>query len=407
MNVTITPGLLRGRLTPPPSKSESHRLIIGAALCEGVSTLSNMAYSEDIEATIACMTALGASFVTDGSTLHVTGLRKNGKLPEFNELPRLDCGESGSTLRFLIPVALAVAGGGVFSGRGRLMQRPQTPYETLFRAHGIAFESTETALTVRGQLNPGTFSLPGNVSSQFFTGLLYALPLLGGDSQLISTTAQESASYLDMTLEALSCFGIRCKAEPDRFFISGNNRFYPADNHVGADWSNGAFWLAANYLGSAVEICGLDTQSAQGDRAIWSFADRMKHSGSLELNVSDCPDLVPPIAAMAALRVGETTQIVGAARLRIKESDRLKTVTETLRALGAQIDEQPESLRIEGVAALHGGIVDGCNDHRIAMMAAIAATRASDTVTITGAQCVNKSYPDFWRDFQALGGKIQ
>lgn len=407
MNVTILPGLLRGAITPPPSKSESHRLIIGAALCEGVSTLSNMAFSEDIEATVRCMTALGAGFVQNGSDLQVTGLVRGGECPNVPQLPQLDCGESGSTLRFLIPVALAVAGGGVFTGRGRLMQRPQTPYLDLLQGKGITFTQEGDVLTVRGRLEPGRFALPGNVSSQFFTGLLYALPLLAGDSEIVSTTALESASYLDMTLEALGRFGVVCAAEGGTFRVTGHGGFRPSDLRVGADWSNGAFWLAARSLGSALELRGLQDCSAQGDRAMAAFAAQLAQGGLQVIDVSDCPDLVPPLAVIAALRAGETTDIVGAARLRIKESDRLRTVSQTLGALGAHIEEQADSLRILGVETLRGATVDGCNDHRIAMMAAIAATRANGPVTITGAQCVNKSYPDFWRDFQALGGNMQ
>ena len=384
-DLTITPALLRGTVTPPPSKSQSHRVLIAAALGTQVSRIGNLGHSEDIDATRRCMAAL--------------------KTPG-EELPELDCGESGSTLRFLIPVALALRGGGRFTGRGRLMQRPQEPYFALFREKGISYEQKDDVLTVSGTLTAGDYTLRGDVSSQFITGLLYALPLLNGDSRILLTTDLESRGYIDMTLDALKQFGIQVEYDGDRTFrIPGKQHYQSRDITIEADWSNAAFWYAAISLGCDLDIQGLNAYSAQGDMRIVPYFLKLQAKGRVELDVSQCPDLVPPLAAMAALRSGETTAIVNAARLRIKESDRLAAVTEVLSALGAQVEEFEDHLVIHGKERLAGGVtVSGHNDHRIAMMAAIAAIRCDAAVTITGAECVKKSYPNFWEDYRSLGG---
>lgn len=388
MNVTITPGLLRGAITPPPSKSQAHRLLIAAALADGESRIEHLADSQDIQATRRCMAALKAP---------------------GEDLPVLDCGESGSTLRFLIPVALALRGGGRFTGRGRLMERPQKPYFDLFDEKGIAYRQEDGVLTVQGRLTPGTFALPGDVSSQFVTGLLYALPLLEGDSRITLTTPLESRGYVDMTLEALERFGIRAECPDGRTLrVPGGQTYRPCRAAVESDYSQAAFYYAANGLGGQVEILGLNPRSAQGDRYIVPYHMQLCGPGEAELDVSQCPDLVPPLAAHAALRQG-ITRIVNAARLRIKESDRLTAVTQVLTALGADVVEGADRLTITGQPeGLAGGVtVDSHNDHRIAMMAAVAATRCAAPVTITGAECVAKSYPDFWEDYERLGGQIQ
>ena len=387
MNVTITPGPLAGTITPPPSKSQAHRLLIAAALAGGESRLENLGQSQDIDATRRCMAALMAP---------------------GEGLPALDCGESGSTLRFLIPVALALRGGGSFTGHGRLMERPQGPYFAIFDQKGIAHTQKDGVLTVEGTLTPGVYTLPGDVSSQFITGLLYALPLLSGDSEIRLTTPLESRGYIDMTLDALEQFGVQARYDGDRIFrVPGRQTYQARDLTIEADWSNAAFWYAAISLGWDVDIQGLNAFSTQGDMRIVPYHLKLQGKGRVDLDVSQCPDLVPPLAAMAALRAGEETRIVNAARLRIKESDRLATVTQVLRAMGAQIEEYQDYLVIQGREALAGGVtVSGCNDHRIAMMAAVAATRCQKPVTITGAECVQKSYPAFWEDFRRLGGSF-
>lgn len=386
MNLRITPGPLEGTVTPPPSKSQAHRAIL-AQLLAGGGTVSNLAASQDIEATRRCAAALKT---------------------EGDGLPLLDCGESGSTLRFLIPIALALRGGGIFTGRGRLMERPQKPYFDIFDEKGISYEQKDGVLTVRGHLEPGEYRLPGNVSSQFVTGLLYALPLLDGDSEIVLTSPLESRGYVDMTLEVLRDFGVTVENQNyERFLVPGDQVFQARDFTIEADWSQAAFWLAAGSLGNPVLTVGLSDQSTQGDRVIdehfASFAWGTWRT--VEIDVSDCPDLLPPLAVMAAFHDG-ATRLTNAARLRLKESDRLATATKMLTALGGQVEEGPDWLAIPGTRFLKGGTVDGANDHRIVMAAAIAATRCTGPVTILGAEAVNKSYPTFWEEYKRLGGEF-
>ena len=385
MNLTITPGKLSGTVTPPPSKSQAHRLLICAALAGEGSVIHNLADSQDIRATRRCL----AELTTDRRTL-----------------PELDCGESGSTLRFLIPLALALRGGGVFTGHGRLMERPQKPYFDLFDEKGIQYEQKDGVLTVEGRLTPGEYRLPGNVSSQFFTGLLLALPLLDGPSAIIPTTPLESEGYIGMTLDAMHEFGVdiaSTRSIPPHYLVSGGRRYQRAEVTVEGDWSQAAFWYAANCLGCTVDVRGVSQYSTQGDRVIESLCLELSQPGDTEIDMSGCPDLAPPVAAAAAVRRG-TTRLVNAGRLRIKESDRLAAITAALNAMGARVTEHSDSLTIYGRDGLTGGTVDCCNDHRIAMMAAIAATRCREPVTLLGAECVAKSYPDFWEHYRMLGG---
>lgn len=402
MDMQINPTLLRGAVTPPPSKSMAHRLLISAALAEGTSIIHNVALSQDIEATLRCVEALGCSWEQAGpSSLRIHGC---GPIVPTDKTPRFDCGESGSTLRFFIPLALAIAGSGAFTGRGRLMERPQAPYFDLFDEKGIAHSMENGVLTVRGTLRSGEYSLPGDVSSQFFTGLLFALPLLGEDSVIVSSTKPESVDYIAMTVEALRAAGIRVLSQPaQRRWTVSSGRFHSFNATVEADWSQAAFWYAANVLGSTLRLEGLDPKSSQGDRVAAEYAVQLSQPGDVEIDVSGCPDLVPPLAVMAAARQG-TCRFTNAARLRLKESDRLKTTAAMLRALGGSAEEGVDSLTVHGVSRLSGGTVDGAGDHRIVMAAAIAATRCAGPVTILGAEAVNKSYPSFFEDYVALGG---
>lgn len=404
MIVKIEPRPLHGAITPPASKSMAHRLLLCAALADGVSTVENVTLSQDIEATLRGMEALGARWTQDGDTLRVTGI--GGRAPAGDALPRFDCGESGSTLRFLIPIALAVAGGGVFTGRGRLMERPQQPYLELFDRMGIVHTQKDGVLTVRGRLTPGEYRLPGNVSSQFFTGLLLALPLLDGPSTVIATTAVESADYLNMTVGAMARAGVPVTALPDqRRFRVSPGAYQPFSDTVEADWSQAAFWYAAAFWDGGVQPQGLNPQSAQGDRAVAGLYWKLARPGDTDIDLSGCPDLLPPLAVMAAARMG-TTRFVNAGRLRLKESDRLQTTAALLCALGAQAEELPEGLVVYGGTPLSGGTVDGANDHRIVMAAAVAACGCSGPVTILGAEAVKKSYPTFFDHYTRLGGVV-
>jgi 5-enolpyruvylshikimate-3-phosphate synthase len=385
MKLKLYPARLQGAITPPPSKSQGHRLLIASFLAGGDGNVPGISDSEDMRATIRTMTAL--------------------MKPDNRDV--LHCGESGSTLRFLIPIALAHKGEGRFTGGGKLMERPQKPYFDMFEKQGIACALDDGVLTVRGRLQAGVFELAGNVSSQFVTGLLYALPLLDGESEIRLTSPLESKGYVDMTLEALAQHGIAVEEMADGYRVSGGQTYKPCDAAVEADYSQAGFFYAAEAIGNAVAVTGMNPSSRQGDRMIVDYTKRLKGSGEVVLDVSQCPDLVPPLALMAALRAGERTVIANAARLRIKESDRLATVTSELRKLGAVIEEHPEELIITGVGGFHGAAVCGHNDHRIAMMLAIAASRASEPLELAEAEAVNKSYPNFWVDYVRLGGKIE
>lgn len=405
MNITITPTPLKGRVMIPPSKSQTHRLIIAAALADGESVIKNVAYSQDIEATIRCMTELGAQFSKDGTTLTVQGVAANSMSPMRRLAhPHLDCGESGSTLRFLIPVALALRGGAVFTGHGRLMERPLQPYFDLFDEKGISYELKDGVLTVSGLLTPGEYRLPGHVSSQFFTGLMFALPLLNGDSKIAITSPLESGSYVEMTRDAMRLAGV----QSDKGNLPGNQTYKPFTATVEADWSQAAFFYAAHGLLNEVSMGGLNPFSTQGDSQIVHFYQELCGSDEeAAQDVSQCPDLFPPLAVMAALRERCSTHIGGAARLRIKECDRINAVVEMLRKFGLAVEEFADGISLVGKGQLRGDVViDSHNDHRIAMAAAIAATRATGPVTITNAECVAKSYPDFWEVYESLGGQI-
>ena len=415
MNIAVRPGPLRGRVEIPASKSVAHRAMIAAALADRPTEIVLNAVNDDLTATAACLSALGAAcertdfgyrIVPAAQEKNACGAAENASgatdLCEIASFPTLDCGESGSTLRFLLPVAAALGREARFVGHGRLPERPHDVLLNAMAAHGATADARRLPLQLHGRLRGGTFALPGNVSSQYITGLLMALPLCAGDSVIRLTTRLESAPYVNLTLRALADFGIRAETLPDGWRIPGGQRYHsPGRVVVEGDWSGAAFWLAANALGSRVECGNLDEASAQGDRAIRPLLNRL---GS-EIDVSECPDLVPALAVAAAGFPGRTA-LVGAARLRLKESDRLASVAALLRALGCAVDEGAESLTIHGGAPLTGGTVDGCGDHRIVMAAAVAATAASSPVTILGAQAVAKSYPDFFRDFEALGGNL-
>ncbi len=407
MNLTLSPTRLHGAVTPPPGKSQAHRFIIAAALAPGESVIENFIPSEDLEATLRAVETLGAEWKLSGRTLHICGISASSA-PSASP-PRIDCGDSGSTLRFLIPVALALTGGGIFTGSERLMERPLQPYFDLFNEKGIEYSLQDNTLTVRGTLTPGEYRLRGDVSSQFFSGLLFALPLLSSPSVLIPTARLESSTYVTLTLHALSEFGIQIPATcslPPQYHISGDGGYQPRRVSVEADWSQAAFWYAAQCIGNSVSVSGMNDASFQGDHIITEHTERITKGGSVSIDLSGCPDLAPPLAVIGALMDGEL-RLKNAARLRLKESDRLTAIADTLNALGADIIVENDSLIIRGKPSLKGGVTVDCyNDHRIAMMLAIAATRCAQPVTLTGAECVGKSYPGFWKDYQTLGGIV-
>lgn len=404
MELTIIPHKLQGSVSVPASKSMGHRYLIAAALADGESRIDALTPSADLYATIAGLRALGAVFEQTGDTVLV----RSGCRPLSGEVT-IFCGESGSTLRFLIPVALALSDGQApihFTGSGKLLSRPLEPYFSIFDTHDICWEHTPECLTIQGTLTPGSYTLAGNISSQFITGLLFALPILSGDSTLTIMGPLESAGYLDLSRQALAAFGVEVP-DPRRLILSirGKQCFSPRSLTVEGDDSQAAFFFAANELGSTVDVIGLNTHSQQGDRAMRQLLEFCRIAGEeLSINLKNTPDLAPALAVTAAFRSGKQTRLTGCERLRMKESDRVSSICGMLTALGGMVREQGSDLLITGVDQLDGGTVDCCNDHRIAMAAAVAATRCAHPVTLQGAECVAKSYPDFWKDYQALGG---
>ena len=400
MDLRITPHLLAGTVQIPASKSMAHRAIICAALSDGTSRITGVTFSKDIHATLSVMQALGASYEISGDVITVSGIRKAA------EAAVADCCESGSTLRFLIPVAAALGTRTAFHGQGRLPERPITPYLRELPGKGITFDYHNTMpFTISGRLKPGRFELEGDISSQFITGLLFALPLLNGGSDIILTSPLQSKPYADMTIDCMAKFGIVATETDAGYHIAGNQQYQATNLHVEGDFSQAAFFFAANAIGNQVDLRNVPEKSVQGDRKVVEILREMWYNKekTLLVSASDIPDLVPILAVAAAL-APRRVQITDAQRLRIKESDRLETTAALLNALGGKVRMHPDGLEIEPVPAFSGGVVDSAGDHRIAMCAAIAATRATGDVIIRGAQCVEKSYPAFFEDYQKLGG---
>lgn len=409
---TLTPGSRTGCIRVPASKSQAHRLLLCAALSDAPVRLILRGLSDDITATMRCLQALGA---------HVRETEDGLLVTPAAELPReasLDVGESGSTLRFLLPVLGAMGVTAAIRMHGRLPERPLAPLDALLTAHGMTITRTGGMLHVSGQLSPGDYTLPGSVSSQFVSGLLFALPLLRGQSTLTVTGALQSAQYVAMTEQAVRASGITFEKEAQVWRIPGAQRYHaPAVQTVEGDWSNAAFFLCMGALSRAgVTVTGLNPDSAQGDRAIAELLTRFGADVSVSqsavtvrrgalrgitVDAAPIPDLIPVVAALAAFCSGQT-HVENAARLRLKESDRLAATAALITALGGHVQELPDGLVITGQPVLAGGTADACGDHRIAMSAAMAACGCSGAVTVSGSACVAKSYPAFWTDFASL-----
>lgn len=404
MDVKIMCPPAGGTVQAIPSKSAAHRIMIAASL-SGLDLAGRFdGLSEDITATRECMQRLAAAARTRGEDSGI-------------ELP---CGESGSTLRFLIPVAGALGISSDFICEGRLPDRPMQPFLEVLAEHGCRVEGRNPK-KLRGRLSGGTFCLPGDISSQYVTGLLLALPLAAEDSRIIISGKLQSRPYIDLTLQVLSQAGISVREHESCFEVPGRQTYRLSEQELAeieGDWSNAAFWLCMDAMlqgrpeGNGRRICctGLSADSKQGDRKIAEILERGRQAkdAPMEVDVSDIPDLVPALAAYASSRPrGAVTHIVNAGRLRFKESDRLRTVSETLTALGADIEEEAEGLLIRGTETLHGGEVSSCGDHRIAMMAAEASCIADGEILIRGADAVSKSYPRFFEDLRSLGAEVR
>lgn len=405
MDIIINPKKLSGKVTVPPSKSVAHRMIIAAALAEGRSEISNLYPSADILATMDCMRNLGAQIDFSGDTAVINGI---GNAPETASL---DCNESGSTLRFLIPVACAMGVKTEFIGSGRLPQRPITPYLEEFPKHGITFDYNNTMpFSVSGKLMGGKFYVDGGISSQFITGLIFALPLLEEDSEIVLTSHLESKPYVDITLGTLRDFGCEVTENENGYYIKGKQKYKPLCGVVEGDYSQAAFFEVADALGSDIEISGLNVNSFQGDKKIVEICRKIVYNKNgvlkpFDIDCSDIPDLVPILSVLATFCEGKS-RITNVTRLRIKECDRLSAMAQCLNRIGGKITEHSDSLEIEGVGTLEGGEVESFNDHRIAMSMAVAATRCKGSLKIKGAECVRKSYPDFFEVYEKLGGDL-
>lgn len=409
-------GTLQGAVTPPPSKSQAHRLLICAALGSSPCTIECASVNDDIVATMRCLNALGADISYSDGVFVVNPVKAV-------KCAVLDCGESGSTLRFLISVAAVLGADATFVGSGKLPQRPMSQLCDLLASNGIGFERhsvDELPVTCKGVLQGGKFSLPGNISSQYLTGLLFALPLAGVDSEIEVTGTMTSTSYIAMTLEALRIAGIVIERAGNIFKIKGNQHYnMPSRVFVEGDWSSAAFWVVAGVIGKQpLTICGMNTESLQGDsyiiehlRSMGAFinVDENKvfampsHLFGAELDCTDTPDLLPVLSVAAAVAQGTTT-FTGVGRLRFKESDRLAAMKDVLGKFGITSYIGEDSFTVIGGEPVAGEPVGSFGDHRIAMSAAVMSTVAKGVTVIDGAECVAKSYPTFFDDFALLGG---
>lgn len=417
--IQIQPRFISGSIQAIPSKSDGHRQLISAALSSADTTLviGPEPLSDDIQSTINCIRALGARVVrADDQRLLIHPVRRDLRIP--TEVI-LDCGESGSTLRFMLPIVAALGRTVQVIGHGRLPDRPIQPLVDMLSTHGISFSGPKLPLKMSGQLSGGVFRLPGDISSQYVSGLLFALPLLDEDSEIQLTTALESAAYVDMTLNTLKIFGVRIELRQNGYFIPGGQKFVSPEVCVTeGDWSNGAFFLCAGAMNTPVNVAGLPPNSAQPDAVILSTiqefgADALRVRNGFSVfpkplkgiifSARNAPDLVPIVSVLACAAQG-TTRIINAGRLRIKESDRLHALCTNLSALGASVEEDSDAMTIYGTGHLIGGSVDAFGDHRIVMAMAIASTIAEKPILISGWNAVEKSYPTFFEDFRSLGG---
>ncbi|AGK99351.1 3-phosphoshikimate 1-carboxyvinyltransferase [Clostridium pasteurianum] len=421
--VKITPSKLKGKVTIPPSKSLSHRAIIAAGLSKGKSVVENVMFSEDILTTCNAMEALGVTIEKKEEENNIYTLIIDGSTELKLLKKEIDCSESGSSLRFFIPICLAEENDVVFTGRGKLVSRPLNQYYEIFDKQGIKYsnENGKLPLKVQGKIQSGEFTIDGDVSSQFITGLMFTLPLLQGDSKIIINKKLESKGYLDLTMDILNRFSVEViNKDYKEFLIKGNQQYKSMDYRVEGDFSQAAFWLVAGMIGGEIDCLDLNPDSKQGDKEVLDIIKRMNgalnitsdkiyaettNTSSTVIDASQCPDIIPVLAVLAALSEG-TTEVINAGRLRIKESDRLTAITTELNKLGADLEEKEDGLIIRGKKELTGGEVDSWNDHRIAMALAVASIRCKDEVTIKDSGCVKKSYPTFWEDFKKLGGNV-
>ena len=400
MKVTVEPGLPRGTVKAPPSKSEAHRLITAAALGKGKSIISSLALSDDIKATLGCVRALGADVrLISSGTAEITGIDPS----RAAEVPVLDCGECGTTLRFMIPLCLLTPGKKILTGSERLLSRPLGVYESIFAGKDISFSNDGRQIEIEGRLTAGEYEIAGNVSSQFISGLMFALPLCDGDSVIKIIPPFESRPYADMTADVLRKYGVEIiKKSPLEYFIRGGSEYKSIDSAPSGDWSNAAFFIALKNLGADIEITGLDSGSTQGDRVCGELFEKLA-GGFCTADLSDTPDLAPVLFTFAGLCHG--AEFTGTDRLRLKESDRIADMARELAKAGIILTGGDNRVTVSGKAHRPDSAFSGCNDHRAVMSLAVLGCVLG--AEIEGAQAVNKSYPDFFRELEKTGVKIK
>ena len=413
MLARIQPSRLQGSVTVPPSKSMAHRALLCAGLAAGTTQIQGILPSQDMEATCRALTALGASIARQGSLARVQGVAGRPKAPQGP----VDCGESGSTLRFLIPAFALASAPARLTGRGRLPQRPLGPYGAIFHGQGLPFAQDETGVSFQGPLAPGDYTLPGDVSSQFISGLLFALPLLPGDSHIRIQPPFESRGYVNMTLQVMDAFGVQAAfLDGLTLHVPGNQRFTApaAPFLVEGDDSQAAFFLTLDAILGDVSVAGLSLRSIQGDRVMGEILARCGHVpgqpprplAPFVADLGDCPDLGPILMTLGLFCQGES-RLLNAGRLRLKESDRGTAMAQELSKLGGQASLAGDEIRIRQSRLRPGPALSSHGDHRIAMALAVAALGARIPADIQGAEAVEKSYPDFWKDLAAIGARVE
>ncbi|MBR2461211.1 MAG: 3-phosphoshikimate 1-carboxyvinyltransferase [Clostridia bacterium] len=419
MKICVSAHRLAGELSAVSSKSDGHRAVVCAALCDGVTEIAIGEFSDDIRATVDCLSAMGADIAETERGFIV----RSGAKPQLDAM--LNCRESGSTLRFLLPVAAALGGRKSFCGAGRLPSRPMLPLMDALESHNIAFDGKMLPFVSIGKLAGGEFTVPGNISSQFISGILLALPLTEEGGRITVTDGLQSSGYVDMTVRTMKHFGVECeKSERSVYTVKKGSKYVsPGNYRVEGDWSGAAFFLVAAAISGDITVKGLSPESAQADRVIIDVlrrfgADVTWQNGAVRVrsaaarpfsvDVSDCPDLFPILAVLACKAKGES-RLFNASRLRLKESDRVATTANMLRAFGVTVIEREDSLTVYGNGTVEGGAVNGAGDHRIVMSAAVASLmcgeKGNGSVMITDAEAISKSYPSFFRDLTACGGR--
>lgn len=410
MKVILSPSKLSGTLLAQPSKSDAHRKLICAVFAKGTSVISNIILSEDLKATLRCAKAAGATYEikTDSKTLRLS-ISITGIDDKIESNRHVDCGESGSTVRFMTMIFAAAGGKTILEGHGRLPMRPMDSAIKFLRNNGLSCshpnDNQYLPLTISGELNSGDYEIDASVTSQYISGLLMALPAFSKQGKVTAGGKYESKGYVEVTKQVAESFGVKILGD-NPYIIPENNGFIAGNTKVDGDWSNASYFLVMNAMGADIEILGIDKNSKQPDSIINDYIEEILNSENPVLDVSECPDIMPSLAVLSAAQ-NKTVKIIGGKRLRAKESDRISSVADGLKALGVKVNEFVDGIEILGNGKISGGEIDACNDHRIAMAFSTLCTIAENDIVINGAESVSKSYPAFFIDIKKLGGNIR